>query len=165
MTSPATIERDAFYSQYQVKLLLRISIRSIGDACRAGELRHTQRAGQRFFRGSWLIEWLEGQEGQNQPAANAFLSNRKTTFVTRWSFNHDRANRVHGNQATGFTLRLRATCESNATPSRNNETATAFRNRFETSPELRDTRGNAGRNRDRNRTARSKRMPARFGSS
>ena len=71
MTSPATIEREAVYSQSQVKLLLGISIRSIGDACRASELQFTFRARRRFFKGQWLIDWLEGQATQNQPAANS----------------------------------------------------------------------------------------------
>jgi len=59
--SPATIERDAFYNQEQVKRLLGISIKAIGNACRAGELRSTERAGRRFVRGAWLIDWLEGK--------------------------------------------------------------------------------------------------------
>ena len=40
--SPATIERDAFYNQEQVKRLLGISIKAIGNACRTGELRSTE---------------------------------------------------------------------------------------------------------------------------
>lgn len=70
MTHPFFIEPDGFYDTDSVATICELSIRSIGDACRAGELRHTERAGRRFFRGSWLIEWLEGQEGQNKPAAS-----------------------------------------------------------------------------------------------
>lgn len=70
MTQPFFIEPDGFYDTDAVATICELSIRSIGDACRAGELRHTQRAGRRFFRGSWLIEWLEGQGTQNEPAAN-----------------------------------------------------------------------------------------------
>jgi len=40
--SPATIDRDAFYNQEQVKRLLGISIKAIGNACRTGELRSTE---------------------------------------------------------------------------------------------------------------------------
>ncbi len=60
MIKPATIDREAFYSQEQVKNELGISIRAIGDACRAGELKSTVRASKRFFRGQWLIDWLDG---------------------------------------------------------------------------------------------------------
>jgi hypothetical protein len=69
MRSPATIDREAFYSQSQVKLMFGISSHGIGDACRAGQLRFSERAGKRFFRGSWIIEWLEGQGHQLEPGA------------------------------------------------------------------------------------------------
>jgi len=71
MNKPANFERDAFYSIHQVGDILGISIRSIGDACRAGELQFTLRASRRFFKGQWLIEWLEGHATQNQPTASS----------------------------------------------------------------------------------------------
>ncbi len=60
MTRPATINCEAYYSQEQVKEILGLSNRAIGNACRSSELRCTERAGRRFFRGSWLIDWLDG---------------------------------------------------------------------------------------------------------
>lgn len=53
-------EKDAVYSQSQLQSALRISARAIGDACRAGELRFSDRAGKRFFRGQWINDWLDG---------------------------------------------------------------------------------------------------------
>jgi len=72
--SPATIDSDAFYNQEQVKRLLGLSIKSIGNACRAGELRSTERAGRRFFRGSWLIDWLEGTQTNRQRTPEAMTA-------------------------------------------------------------------------------------------
>ncbi len=57
---PVVIEPQAFYTQEQVKSLTGLSIRAIGDACRAKQIRSTERAGKRFFRGLWIIEWLDG---------------------------------------------------------------------------------------------------------
>lgn len=65
MTQPFFIEPEGFYDTDSVATICDLSIRSINDACRNKELRHTKRAGRLFFRGSWLIEWLEGQETSN----------------------------------------------------------------------------------------------------
>jgi len=71
MNKPATFERDAFYTAAQVGDLLGISIRSIGDACRAGDLQYTLRARKRFFKGHWIIEWLEVPSTVNEGHGNA----------------------------------------------------------------------------------------------
>ncbi len=55
----AEINSDAFYDQQTVSVLLQIPSRAIGNACRAGELRFTEKARRKYFRGSWIIAWLE----------------------------------------------------------------------------------------------------------
>jgi len=56
----STIDAEAYYDQADIRRLLRISSRALGAAIRAGELRHTEIAGRRLYRGQWLIDWLEG---------------------------------------------------------------------------------------------------------
>lgn len=59
----AEIDPDSFYDQAAVRRLLGgLSVKAIGNACRSGELRVTERAGRRFFRGAWIIAWLEGDD-------------------------------------------------------------------------------------------------------
>jgi hypothetical protein len=60
MVQHAEIKPDCFYDQDAVRRLLGLSVKAIGNACRAGQLRYSERAGRRFFRGSWVIAWLEG---------------------------------------------------------------------------------------------------------
>lgn len=61
MSHGAVIDPNAFYDQEKLRVLLDLSNRAIGDACRSKRLRFTQQAGRRFFRGSWIIAWLEGE--------------------------------------------------------------------------------------------------------
>lgn len=70
MTQPFFIEPDGYYDTDAVATICEISVRSIGDACRTQQLRFSERAGKRFFRGSWIIEWLEGQGHQLEPVAS-----------------------------------------------------------------------------------------------
>lgn len=60
MVQHAEIKPDSFYDQDALRRLLGLSVKAIGTACRSGSLRCSERAGRRFFRGSWVIEWLEG---------------------------------------------------------------------------------------------------------
>ncbi len=64
MVQHTEIKPDAFYDQDALRRLLGLSVKAIGNACRSGQLRTTERAGRRFFRGSWIIAWLEGSETQ-----------------------------------------------------------------------------------------------------
>ncbi len=59
MSHGVVIDPNAFYDQEKLRVLLDLSNRAIGDACRSKRLRFTQQAGRRFFRGSWIIAWLE----------------------------------------------------------------------------------------------------------
>ena len=68
MTQPFFLEPNGFYDTDAVATICELSIRAIGDACRSGELRHTERAGRRFFKGQWLIEWLEGSSTVEAPS-------------------------------------------------------------------------------------------------
>ncbi len=56
-----TIQPDTFYRPDDVKRIFGFSIHSLDVACRNGELRFVKQSGQRFFRGQWLIDWLDGK--------------------------------------------------------------------------------------------------------
>lgn len=58
MVNEVSFRADAFYDQAAVCRLLRITPKAIGNACRAGQLRFAERAGNRFFRGEWVNDWL-----------------------------------------------------------------------------------------------------------
>jgi hypothetical protein len=55
----AEIKPDTYYDQDAVRRMLGLSPRTLGIACRSGQLRSIRRGGVRFFRGTWLIAWLE----------------------------------------------------------------------------------------------------------
>lgn len=63
----AEINPSNFYDQDAVKRLLGLSNRAIISACRSGKLKVSVQAGTRFFRGQWLIDWLEGNQLPQQP--------------------------------------------------------------------------------------------------
>lgn len=64
---PADIKPESFYDQDSLGEILGVSIKAIGIACRRKELRFTERAGRRFFRGQWIIDWLEGSKHEARP--------------------------------------------------------------------------------------------------
>lgn len=78
---PIVVERDAFYTQEQLKSLSGLSIRSIGDACRAGQLRFTERAGKRFFRGISIIEWLDGSPSTDSQSTDQSRHNTEPALA------------------------------------------------------------------------------------
>lgn len=59
MVFAAEIKPNAYYDDAAVCNLLSISTRSLNAACQSKELPSADRAGRRFFRGQWLIDWLE----------------------------------------------------------------------------------------------------------
>lgn len=64
-------EPEHVYTQAQVQSLLRISAHAIGKACRSGELRFSDRAGKRFFRGEWVDAWLDGAPAMKRQPTEA----------------------------------------------------------------------------------------------
>ncbi len=58
MVCEVSFRSDAYYDQAAICRMLRLTPKAIGNACRSGELKFSQRAGTRFFRGEWLNEWL-----------------------------------------------------------------------------------------------------------
>jgi hypothetical protein len=56
------IEPNQYYDQAGVCETLDIATQSLQKECREGRLRYVKRGGKRFFRGQWLIDWLDGSE-------------------------------------------------------------------------------------------------------
>ncbi|MCA9158719.1 MAG: helix-turn-helix domain-containing protein [Planctomycetales bacterium] len=68
MVQHVEIKSECYYDVDAVRRILGLSAKAIGNACRANELRFSERGGRRFFRGAWLISWLEDEI--TAPAAN-----------------------------------------------------------------------------------------------
>lgn len=64
MVRHAEIKPECFYDQDAIRGILGVTAKAIGNACRSGKLRFSERAGRRFFRGAWVIAWLEGDEAK-----------------------------------------------------------------------------------------------------
>ncbi len=73
MVQHTEIKSDCYYDVDAVRRLLGLSVKAIGTACRSGELRSSERCGRRFFRGSWLIDWLDNanEKPVMQPSGQA----------------------------------------------------------------------------------------------
>ena len=67
MVHDVSFRADAFYDQAAVCRLLRITPKAIGNACRSGQLQFAERAGNRFFRGEWVNDWLSPSEPITDP--------------------------------------------------------------------------------------------------
>lgn len=63
---PKTIDPAAYYTTADVKAL-GIGPRTLGNACRKGALRFASVGVDRYFRGQWLIDWIEGREPSTTP--------------------------------------------------------------------------------------------------
>jgi hypothetical protein len=58
MVNEVCFRDDAYYDQDALCRLLKITRKAIGNACRSGDLKVSERAGTRFFRGDWINAWL-----------------------------------------------------------------------------------------------------------
>ena len=59
---PVRIESDAWYTDADLRLILRLPGKTLQRARRAGELRHSRRGITTWHRGEWVIDWLSGHE-------------------------------------------------------------------------------------------------------
>ena len=58
---PVRIEPDAWYTDPDLRLILRLPGATLQRARRTGDLRHTRRGASVWHQGAWVIEWLSGQ--------------------------------------------------------------------------------------------------------
>lgn len=59
--NPIRIDADAWYTDPDLRLILRVPGRTLQRARRGGELRHTRRGIVAWHRGQWVIDWLGGK--------------------------------------------------------------------------------------------------------
>ena len=62
---PVRIEPASWYTDADLRLILRLPGVTLQRARRAGELRHTRRGLVAWHMGVWVIEWLSGKQGAN----------------------------------------------------------------------------------------------------
>ncbi len=61
MVANAQINPEGFYDREALSNLLGIPASTLTRAANTLQLRSTKRAGKLFFRGKWVIDWLEGE--------------------------------------------------------------------------------------------------------
>lgn len=60
------IDPNAIYRPEDVKAILKIGSMTLGYACKSGKLKFAQQGRQRFFRGQWLLDYVDNSVIQNQ---------------------------------------------------------------------------------------------------
>jgi hypothetical protein len=58
------IDPDAWYTDPDLRLILRLPGATLRRARRCGELRHTRRGNAAWHRGQWVIDWPSGRAGE-----------------------------------------------------------------------------------------------------
>ncbi len=60
------IDPNAIYKSEDVKAILKIGPMTLGNACKSGRLKYAQQGKQRFFRGQWLLDYVDNSVMSNQ---------------------------------------------------------------------------------------------------
>jgi hypothetical protein len=71
MSEPIHIQSDAFYDDWTLSEALGIPLGTIATARRTGALRSVQRGKKTFYRGSWVLNWLDAPSTQKTAAGEA----------------------------------------------------------------------------------------------
>jgi hypothetical protein len=71
MVIAAKIESDEIYDEAGVCEILAVPRSGIQRECRDGRLRFSKRAGKRFFRGQWLLDWMDGDSTTSEGRTDA----------------------------------------------------------------------------------------------
>lgn len=66
MVTNVQIDAGGYYDSEAVGKLLKMSPAAITRAVNSGQLRCSIRGGRKWYRGQWLIDWLEGKETKPQ---------------------------------------------------------------------------------------------------
>lgn len=53
------IEPERYYTEDSLRVLFDLESETIREACEAGELRFRDLGGRMYFKGTWLVEWLD----------------------------------------------------------------------------------------------------------
>jgi hypothetical protein len=67
---PVRIEPDAWYTDSDLRLILRLPGATLRRARRSGELRYTRHGSIAWHRGAWVIDWLSGSREEKGTVGN-----------------------------------------------------------------------------------------------
>jgi hypothetical protein len=59
MTGPVLIDREALYDDRALHKALGLTAGTLAAARRSGALRHTRQGNRTFYKGAWILAWLE----------------------------------------------------------------------------------------------------------
>lgn len=65
---PAIIDPNAIYSIEEVKSMLGVTTRRLGQAALDGTLKSSRKGRDRFFRGQWLLDWIDTPSDAPKPS-------------------------------------------------------------------------------------------------
>ena len=69
--TPIQIDPAGFYRDGDVRLMFELTDAALSKARRRGDLRFTRRGRQIFYRGQWLIDWLDSYAPRPEETSNA----------------------------------------------------------------------------------------------
>ena len=69
MLEPIRIEPDAFYDDGSLYQAIEVSPASLASARTSGLLRFTRTGRRTFYKGSWVLAWLEATAADARPGA------------------------------------------------------------------------------------------------
>jgi hypothetical protein len=75
MLDPVTILPDALYDCSALRFAIGVSPTALAAARRSGSLRFTRQGNRIFYRGTWILAWLES-ESSPTPRAKAKEASR-----------------------------------------------------------------------------------------
>lgn len=70
MVVAAEIFPEKFYDEFGVSQTLSLSLEQVRTECNRNRLKHVKRAGRRYFRGQWIIDWLDSGDSIDEAVAN-----------------------------------------------------------------------------------------------
>ncbi len=71
MVNALKIDPDAWYDDDAVSKMLHITMQRLTVCCKRRGLRFSQRGSSRYFRGQWVIDWLEAGSISDLPKCEA----------------------------------------------------------------------------------------------
>jgi hypothetical protein len=82
MIEPVLIEPEALYDDGSLRQALGLTPSSLSAARRAGSLRYVRQGKRTFYRGAWILSWLDGSATSPQSAHERKARGRSRKAVT-----------------------------------------------------------------------------------
>ncbi len=81
MHTPVKIEAESLYDDRSLRSMLGITTSMLTTARRAGTLRHVRRGNRTFYKGSWVLAWLE--DGSTPASAGEPARGQGVAYASR----------------------------------------------------------------------------------